>query len=217
MFVREYMSKNPVTITPDISVPDALRLMKEKKVRRLPVLNNHGKLIGIVSEKDLLLASPSPVTSLAVWELTDLMARLKVESVMKREVITISEDTPLEEAARKMVDHKIGGLPVMHGETMVGIITETDLFKQLLAQLGGRRPGVRLTVAVSGVKGTLAKITEAIFNAGGNIVGLGLNEGVRSGETHWEIMFKVQDAAKEKVYEAVRPVVIEVLDSRESP
>ena len=168
------MTRNPITVSHDTSVPDALRLMREKKVRRLPVLDSHKRLVGIVSDKDLLHAEPSPATTLAVWEIPELLGKLKVEKVMTRDVITIGEETPLEEAARIMADKKIGGLPVMQGGNLVGIITETDLFKALLELLGGRRPGVRVAVAVPAVKGELSKITTAIFGAGGNIVGIGM-------------------------------------------
>jgi acetoin utilization protein AcuB len=210
------MTPNPVTVTPDTSVPDALRLMREKKVRRLPVLDGHGKLVGIVSDKDLLHASPSPATTLAVWEIPELLARLKVEKVMAREVITVSEETPLEEAARIMADHRIGGLPVLQGNTLVGIITETDLFKVLLQLLGGRRPGVRVTVSVPGVKGTLARITGAIFGVGGDIVGLGVSEVTGASGMQWEIMVKVQDVPLDRLVEAIRPVVDKILDVRET-
>ncbi len=216
MLVREHMTPNPVTVTPDTSVPDALRLMREKKVRRLPVLDGHGRLVGIVSDKDLLHASPSPATTLSVWEIPELLARLKVEKVMAREVITVSEETPLEEAARIMADHRIGGLPVLQGKILVGIITETDLFKVLLQLLGGRRPGVRVTVSVPGVKGTLARITGAIFGVGGDIVGLGVSEVVDTGGSRWEMMFKVQDVPLDRLVEAIRPVVDKILDARET-
>lgn len=216
MLVQERMTADPVTITPDVSVPDALRLMRERKVRRLPVLDGHGRLVGIVSDKDLLHASPSPATTLAIWEIPELLARLKVEKVMTREVVTVTEDTPLEEAACLMADRRIGGLPVMRGKTLVGIITETDLFKSLLQLLGGRRPGVRLTILTPGTKGTLAQITSAIFGVGGDIVGLGFSEVTGAAEARWHITFKVQGVAREKLVEAVRPVVYDVLDVRET-
>ena len=215
MFVRERMTPNPITIAPDTSVKDALSLMRERKVQHLPVLDGRDQLVGIVSEKDLLYASPSPVTSLSIWEIHDLLYRLKVEKVLTREVITVSEDTPLEEAARLMADRGIGDLPVMRGKTLVGIITKTDLFKAFLELLGGRRSGVRVTISTSGVKGTMAKITNAIFGAGGNIVGLGLNEGTDAARKQWEITFKVQDVPKDKLIEAIRPAVHAVLDVRE--
>src|SRR5512141_2922660 len=114
MLVRERMTVNPVTITPETSLTDAMRLMREKKVRRLPVLDARGHLAGIVSDNDLLYASPSPVTSLSVWEIHGLLDRLKMNQIMTRDVVTVTEDTPLEEAARIMADKRIGGLPVMN-------------------------------------------------------------------------------------------------------
>lgn len=215
MLVRDRMTIDPVTIKAEVSVTEALRLMNEKKIRRLPVLDGAGNLIGIVSDRDLLLASPSPATSLAIWEIHDLLAKLTVDKSMTREVITVTEDTPLEEAARVMVDAKVGGLPVMRGKTLVGIISESDLFKTLLELLGGRRAGVRITVSTPGAKGTLAEITKAIYEAGGDIVGLGFKEEAAAGNP-WVNTFKVQGVAKDKLVEAMRPHVLEILDVRES-
>lgn len=213
MLVRDRMTLNPITIKPDSSVTDALRLMNEKKIRRLPVLDGEGKLVGIVSDRDLLLASPSPATSLAVWEIHDLLSKLTVDKSMTPKVITVSEDTPLEEAARVMVDNKIGGLPVMRGSELVGIISESDLFKTLLELLGGRRQGVRITVVTHGAKGTLAEMTSAIYQAGGNIVGLGFSE--IDGD-RWVNTFKVQGVSKEQLVEAMRSHVLEIREARES-
>jgi acetoin utilization protein AcuB len=210
------MSQDPVTIPPDISVPDALRLMRDRKVRRLPVLDRHGQLVGIVSDKDLLHASPSPATTLAVWEIPELLAKLKVDRVMTREVVTISEEAPVEEAARIMADRQIGGLPVMRGKTLVGIITETDLFKLFLQLLGGRRSGVRITVSTSGARGTIARLSSAIASVGGNIVGLGVSEVGGAPDGDWEITVKVQDVPKERLVEAITPVAPGILDVRET-
>jgi len=216
MLVRERMTPNPVTVTPDTSVPEALRLMRERRIRRLPVVDGRGQLVGIVSDKDLLHVSPSPATSLAMWEIHDLVAKLKMEKVMTREVITVVEDTPIEDAARIMVDSKIGGLPVMRDKTLVGIITETDIFKAFLALLGGRRPGVRIAAYTPSVKGTVARITTAVFEAGGNIVGLGFNEVPNNPNLEWEVTMKVQDVPKDVLVEAIRPHVHEILDVRET-
>lgn len=215
MLVRELMTPNPVTIQPDTSVPDALRLMRERKVRRLPVVDSHGRLVGIVSDKDLLWASPSPATTLAVWEIPDILGKLKVEKVMTTNVVTVAEKTPLEEAARIMADKKIGGLPVMEGHELVGIITETDLFKTLLELLGVRRSGVRIAVAVPAIKGELSKITTAVFEAGGNIVGIGMKGILGSYGDTAEIVLKVQDVEREALVAALKPVVNEILDVRE--
>jgi acetoin utilization protein AcuB len=213
MLVRERMSQEPVTITPDVSVTDALRLMRERKVRRLPVLDSRGKLVGIVSDQDLLYASPSPVSSLSVWEMNYLLAKLKVEEVMTRKVITVTEGTPLEEAARIMADNKIGGLPVMRDDKLVGIVTETDLFKIFLELLGARQSGVRVTALISGAKGTLAKITNAVFGAGGNIIAF--SQSLDASRTRWQVTFKVQDVPRNQLVEAIRPVVENILDVRE--
>ena len=215
MLVRELMTPNPVSVHPDTSVPDALRLMRERKVRRLPVVDGHGRLVGIVSDKDLLYASPSPATTLSMWEIPELLGKLKIEKVMTRDVVTVSEKTPLEEAARLMADKKIGGLPVMQGPDLVGIITETDLFKSLLELLGGRRSGVRLAVAVPAVKGELSKITTAIFNAGGNIVGIGMKGILGSYGDTAEVVLKVQDVERDALVAALKPVVSEIVDVRE--
>jgi acetoin utilization protein AcuB len=216
MLVRDRMTPNPITIGLGSAVPDALRIMQERKVRRLPVLDASGRLAGIVSENDLRHVSPSPATTLAVWEISELVAKIKVAQVMTRNVITVSEDTPLEDAARLMADHKISGLPVMHESKVTGIITETDLFKAFLELMGGRRPGVRLTVAADGAKGTLAKLTAAISTAGGDIVGLGCQEIKGPSGQQWEMVFKVQDLTKEQLLAAVRPLVTAVLDTRVS-
>jgi acetoin utilization protein AcuB len=214
MLVRQKMTKKPVTIHSDTSVPDALQLMRDKKVHRLPVLDAHDRLVGIVAEGDLLYASPSPATTLNVWEMHSLLAKLKVEKVMTRKVITVTEDTPVEEAAQIMVEKRIGGLPVMRDKALVGIITETDLFKVFISLLGGHRPGVRVAAAISGAKGTFAKITAAIFKAGGDIVGLGFDEVSDKLGGDWEMTIKVQDVPKSKIVDVLKPVVRKITDIR---
>lgn len=215
MFVRNRMTRTPITITGDITVMDALNLMKAKNVSRLPVVNKDGRMVGIVSERDLLYASPSPVTSLNVWEVKEILHLLTVNKIMSTKVITIDENAPIEDAAVLMTANKISGLPVTSGESLVGIITETDLFRAFLKLLGGKRAGVRITVLTSGTKGVMAKISNAIFSCGGNIVGLGLNELEESSKESWEVTFKIQGASKEKLLESIRPFVQEVVDLRD--
>ena len=128
MLVGDKMSKPVISISPDMPISDALILMKKEKIRRAPVVKD-GKLVGIVSDKDLLNASPSPVTTLSIWEMNYLLSKITVSEVMTSNVLTVTEDTPIEQAARIMADNKIGGLPVMKDGHCVGIITETDLFK----------------------------------------------------------------------------------------
>jgi CBS domain-containing protein len=142
----------PITTTPGATVPDAMQVMRGSKVRQLPVVNEKGELVGIVSLDDLLRVSPSPATSLSVWELDYLLEKITVEKVMTRDVITITEDTAVEEAGRIMADNKVSGLPVLRDGELVGIITESHLFNILLELFGAREPGIRVTEG-SGEKG----------------------------------------------------------------
>ncbi len=216
MLVKEQMTANPVTVKLGTPVPDALSLMRQRKIRRLPVLDAKGKLVGIASEKDLLYASASPATSLNVWEINSLLSKLLVDRFMSRKLITVTEDTPVEEAARIMADNKFGGLPVMRKGELVGIITETDIFRSLLDMLGGRRKGLRVMATVEGGKGTFAKVVNAIAAAGGDIVGMGCVEMKDAGVMRWQLTLKVQDLTKRKMETAIKPVVLEIQDIRET-
>src|SRR6266542_6986032 len=140
MFVGERMSRPVISVTPDTPINDALAMFRKEHIRRAPVSKN-GKLIGIVSERDLLFASPSPVTTLSVWEMNYLISKVTVKRVMSKKVITVDRDTPIEEAARIMADKKIGGIPVVDDGRVVGMITETDLFKIFLELMGARDKG----------------------------------------------------------------------------
>ncbi len=172
MLVKDRMSKPPITIRENVGVEDALQLMHNEDIRRLPVVNKQGKMVGIVSELDLLKVSPSPATSLSVYEIPYLLAKIKMADVMTKDVISVTENTPLEEAARVMADNKIGGLPVTRDGKVVGVVTETDLFKTFLEMLGGREEGVRISMFVPDEEGMLAKITGKISEMGVNITAL---------------------------------------------
>lgn len=215
MLVKERMTRHPITITPDVSLHEALRIMREEKVRRLPVLDKRGKLVGIVLEHDLLYASPSPATSLSIYEMNYLVAKIKVEDLMSRDVITIEEDCPLEEAARIMVDNNIGGLPVMRGDRLVGMITESDLFRVFLEMLGAREGGLRVSIKVPDQRGFLARLSGRIAERGGNIVSLGTFSG--DDPTNRRLTIKIQDLSRGKMEEALEGLGAELLDIRETP
>jgi acetoin utilization protein AcuB len=208
------MTPNPITVSPDTSIGAAMERMKREKVRRFPVLDKNRKLVGIVAYNDLLHASPSSVTSLSVWEVSYLLSQVKITEVMTKKVITVTEDTPLEEAARLMVDNEIGGLPVIRDELVVGIITESDLFKVFLELLGAREQGVRLTVLAPYFKGSLAQISSAITERGGLI--LALNTFLGEDPTNWGCHLKVADITKDELLEVVKPLVVEIVDVRET-
>jgi len=213
MLVKNRMTKNPITVKLDLPIAEALEWMRREKVRHFPVVNKKGKLVGVVARDDLLYASPSPVTSLSMWEVTYLMSQVTVKEAMTEDVITTTEDTPLEEAARIMFDKKIGCLPVMRDGTVVGIITESDLFEAFLELFGGHDRGVRLTVLAPYYKGSLADIATKITEAGGLIIALNVFEG--EDPSNWGCTLKVTDIDEDELLEAVEPLVVEVLDVRE--
>jgi acetoin utilization protein AcuB len=192
-------------------IMEALNLMKREKIRRTPVVKN-GKLVGIISDKDLLNASPSDATSLSVWEINYLLSQITVNEVMTQEVLTVTESTPIEEAARIMADNKIGGIPVMQGDQVVGLITETDLFKIFLELMGAREIGVRVTALVPEIPGELAQITESIAEAGGNFISFTQFAG--ENPSNKEVTFKVAGLDEETVGKIVKPFVERVIDLR---
>ena len=135
MLIKDRMTKPPITAPPEMPIQEALKLMRERGIRRLPVVDKKGKLIGIVLDRDLLHASPSDATSLSVWELNYLISKVTLKDVMTKNVITVTPETPVQEAARIMAEKKIGGLPVVQSGKVIGVITETDLFRVLLELL----------------------------------------------------------------------------------
>lgn len=213
MFVGDRMSRPVIFVSPDDSINDILAMFKKEHIRRAPVLKE-GKLVGIVSERDLLNASPSSATTLSVWEMNYLISKVKVKNVMTKKVTTVSRDTPIEEAARIMADKKIGGLPVMDGERVVGMITETDLFKVFLELMGARDKGVRVTASIEDKPGELAKITKAIANAGGNFVSFGFFSGEDASTKI--LTFKVEGVKQEEIKAVLKDVIKKFWDIRQS-
>jgi CBS domain-containing protein len=122
------MTRVPVTCTSRTTLPEAHKLLMEKRIRRLLVVDD-GKLVGIITRGDIRGAEPSGATTLSVWELHYLLARLTIGEIMTRNPITVSPETPIYQAAKIMLDKKIAGLPVVEGHQVVGIITESDIFR----------------------------------------------------------------------------------------
>jgi acetoin utilization protein AcuB len=213
MLVGERMSHPIISIAPDMPVHDALDMFKRERIRRAPVVKE-GKLIGIVSDKDLLNASPSPASSLSIWEMNYLLSKITISEVMTKKVLTVAEDTPIEEAARIMADNKIGGLPVMRDGHVVGIITETDLFKIFLEFMGAREKGIRVTALIEEKPGQLARITNVISELGGNFIAFGQFTG--EDPSNKLVTFKVTGPNKDAVKKAISEVAKEVWDIRET-
>jgi acetoin utilization protein AcuB len=168
MYVKNRMTSNPYTISPDATIAEALDLMRNNNIRRLPVVKN-GKLVGIVTEKEMQEVSPSKATTLSIFELNYLLAKTKVSTVMTKKVITVSPDALLEEAAVLMRDNRVGALPVVQDGKVVGIITETNIFDAFIDLLGFRESGTRITVEVEDAPGILASVAGVIKDFGANI------------------------------------------------
>ncbi len=170
MLVRDRMTRQPVTTEPDAPLHAALKLMRERRVHRLPVLQD-GTLVGIVTERDAMYAR-LPNNNASEQPETD-SETLTVSQIMTSEVVTVSPDCPIEQAAAMMADHTIGALPVVEGSesrTLVGIITETDIFTVFVEMLSARSPGVRASLEIDNRKGALASLFNRIVEVGGLVV-----------------------------------------------
>jgi acetoin utilization protein AcuB len=211
MLVGDRMNFPVVTIAPDMPIHEALGIMKREKIRHIPVLE-HGKLVGIVENEDLFYASPSPATSLSIWEMSSILSKITVREVMTEKVITVSEDTPIEKAALVMAENKIGSIPVLRNDELVGIITETDLFQIFPELLAIHQSGIRATFLVKEKPGQLAKVTKIIAEHGGNFISF-----VQFAGDDLEnrlVTVKVDGMELEQVRDCLDPIVEKVIDIR---
>ena len=213
MNVSDRMTKNPFTVKKSGSVTDAREIMKKEKVHRLPVINDKGGLIGIITEKDILYASPSPASTLDVWEMSSLLAKLEVGAVMTSDAVSCTSDTPVEEAARLLSDNDIGGLPVVDGGILTGIITESDIFEIFIELFASREKGLRLTALLPNIPGELANLAGAIKDAGGDILAFGSVRG--ENPTNKLGIIKVAGLERDALLKVVDPFVQEIRDLRE--
>lgn len=162
MRIRDMMKRNPITVDGDTLVLDAQKIMRENNIRRLPVVDK-GKVVGIITKHDLLEAAPSPATSLSVHELNYLLSKMKVKEIMKKNPVTLTPDTPFEEALRIGQEKKIGSFPVVENGKLVGIATESDIVRFLTRALGVREEGSRITIeGLGGKLGDLEKIIQIV-------------------------------------------------------
>jgi len=173
-FVRERIQRNPLTITPDTDFFKARDLILEKGVRHLPVVDKNNRVVGILTDRDIREAAPSDATLLSVQELNYLLGKLKVSAFMtpKEKLITITPDTLIEEAVRLMHDNKIGCLPVLEGDKLYGVFTETDALDLLVDVFGFKEKGTRLTVALDDKPGTMFGLLEVVKKHNVNIISM---------------------------------------------
>ena len=213
MLVKERMTLHPLTMEPTASITEVHRYMRENNIRHLPIVDKRNRLAGLVTRETLLQAMPSSVTTLSIWEMNYALNKLKVRDVMVKDVITIEEDVSIEKAARIMAENKIGCLPVMRGEALVGIITDIDMLTTLMELMGARQAGVRVTLQVSDAPGELAKVTAAIAGQGGDIAACGTYPAEEALKA--SITLKVRHVQQDDLIASLRELEgVEVLDVR---
>ena len=211
MTVSKNMTINPVTTTPDMGVFEAFELMKNEGVQRLPVLDNDGNLVGIITEKNITSAAADREVSFVEFAL--LLSKIKVGDVMTKEVITVSVDDPVELAARKMSDNDISILPVVDNNgKLVGVVSRSDLFRLLLELFGTRHYGIRVTFRIKDQKGVIAKLAIALEKIGANIVSIG---NLDSDQGYSTIIMKINGVEESLIKDALTPLVDGNLDIRE--
>lgn len=181
MFVSDWMTKKVFTISPDDSVTDAIKLMKENKIKHLPVLKND-RLKGIISDRDIKEFSPSKATTLDMYELHYLLAKARVKDLMRSKVTTTTSDTPVEEAAMLMHDQGIGCLPVVESGRLAGIISDMDIYHALVDITGARHGGNRIFLTIEDTPGSIKDVADIIRKHGFRLQSILTSyEGVKAG------------------------------------
>lgn len=174
MKVRKRMTANPITASPKTSYNEAMRMMEKNNVGHLPIVNKSGKLVGIVTRSDMLKAEPSPVSTLSVYEIASLLEKVTMSQIMSSPVYAVEDNCSISNAANFMLEHEIGCLPVTRDDEVVGIITDTDIFRTFVEVTGGGEAGSRIEVKMPDRKGQLAELTQALAKADSYIVSLAI-------------------------------------------
>ncbi len=170
MLVKEWMASEPIVVDENTSIMKATQIMKENNIRRIPVVRD-GRLIGIISDRDIKEAAPSKATSLDVHELYYLLSEIKIKDIMTPDPITLRENDSVEKAAVIMLENRISGMPIVDDENhVIGIITETDVFKVMVSITGAYRSPIQLAFDMEDRPGSLNKLLNAIREQGGRIV-----------------------------------------------
>ena len=172
--IKVKMQKNPVTIGPEASFYEARAIIRDKGIRHLPVVDKNNRLVGIITDTDIREAGPSNASELSIHELHYLFGKIKVSSLMtsKEKLVTITPDITIEEAVQRMHDHKVGCLPVMEGERLAGIITETDILAIFTDIFGLKLKGTRITVALEDAPGKMLGVLEVMRDHDTNIISI---------------------------------------------
>jgi acetoin utilization protein AcuB len=198
MLIKDWMTKDPITITENTSMIKAIHIMSERRFRRLPVVAA-GRLVGMVTDRDLKEASPSKATTLDVHELYYLLAELQVKEIMSRDPVSVSEDDTVEHAAQIMLEHTISGLPVVDGSgKVVGIITQSDVFRAFMDIAGVLQGGVQFALRLEDRPGLIKEVVDLLRARGARFVSL-LSSYATSQEGYRDVYIRVKNLAPEAV------------------
>ena len=212
MIVRDFMTKNPIYTNPKELISNVKSTMDREQITKVPVLDEAGKLIGVITKTDLKKTMPSNATTLDIYELSYLLSKMTVEKVMKKSPITIQKEATIEEAARLMAEKGISSLIVMDGEVLAGILTKSDLFRAVVDMFGLKYDGVRASVEVSDNPGELAKISKSIADKNGKIVSVITADG--SDVSKRILTLKVIGLSKNTVEEILKGLDANIKDIR---
>ncbi len=216
MLVKDFMTRHPVMVPPTTPAAEAQQVMRENKVRHLPVVGDGKRLEGLIT-RERLRVSPTDLGSLNVWEITRFLSNMSVKDMMLKgnDVVTIAPDVTLEEAARIMAQKRIGCLVVLEQGVVVGIITETDMLIELNQLLGGDVSGVRVTMRMPDRIGEFAKIFGAISSHGWGIYASG-SVPTPKHPGYWDVVVKVRNVPKDDLVAVLEKIEDqEIIDVRE--
>ncbi len=218
MLVRMWMTEKVKTVEPSTPILEALHLMKEHHFRRLPVVDKKGMLVGLVTENDIEGAAPPHKKKASVWEISEQMAHMTVKKIMTSSdnLITISPDEPIEEAALLMRRHTVGSLPVLKNEKLVGIITESDVLQVMMELMGVQHTGVRLTLEILNRPGSLTKVLDILKKHRANILSIVTCRHCSESPRHGVIVVRMEVVNQTILVNDLNYDDVDVLDVRET-
>lgn len=197
MLISDWMTREVLTVEPDVSMMKVSKIMKEKHIRRLPVVDAGKKLLGIVTDRDIKEASPSKATTLDIHELYYLLSEIKVKDIMTVKPFTVTANNTIEKAALTMMEKRVGGLPVVDDRgVVVGIITESDIFKVLISITGARYGGVQLALKLPNTQGSLKEVLELLRGEQARIISVLTSYGKQQEEGFRQVYVRIQDLEK---------------------
>ena len=199
MLVGNWMTKDVISVDVNDSMQDAARLIRKHKIKRLPVMEK-GKLVGIVTDRDLKTASASEVTTLEIHELLFLLSEIKISDIMTKDPITIPLDYTIDEAAQILLEHKLSGAPVVDDEGQVaGVITQTDIFRVLVLFTGVKKAGIQFAFQLEDRPGSIKEVSDIMRNYGCLLVSILSGQDVQAG--YRRVYIRVRDCDPERLEE----------------